>query len=626
VKKILIVLLLGILCLSMSFAFSLKVAATSAPADIVYSVPITLTNTQSVATFAPYQQMISLDSSKYSSYEASNLQNVEFYTSTGSVIPSWLESGDSSSSSHTVYWLNLPNGIPAKSSVTIYLGFASTTTNLFNSQTTGEAPTLSSIYGQYDDGANVFLFYDNFAGRTLSSLWVDNTAQSTNTYTVNNGITVQSATSADNMAAVYSVNTFSQGITEFYGTIPKGDQTGTFTAVTVGLHGTSAWDSDIGAVEGSYGLVSCINLSVQKDETLPVPGLSFGADNIYSLMVPSADSALRMAQVNYGSKISGTANNPSLPQPIGFQNQENTGIPLGPIYWVRERVYPPNGVMPTVAINGQSSSSVESAIWVPSPVNSVAVVGAAVVLMGAVSFVFSAVSNPLGGFGGKISEKTKGVIPDNIKSWLEDFVSSKRKLHIDEKSGSPFVPTKPETLAYGVAVVVMALAFSYVKVSSLGQLVTVLPVILATSVLVAFVKKFFSIAFMRSRGVWSEHKIWPFGLGLFLVTTLAFRVPFSSPTRNVHSSSKFTERFGAILSASEILIGMLFAGFFFILMKSGFNLIGSTGLAMCVIGSFFGTLPIAPMSGKDIYDNSKIIWASLFLATLLMYALWLILL
>lgn len=271
------------------------------------------------------------------------------------------------------------------------------------------------------------------------------------------------------------------------------------------------------------------------------------------------------------------------------------------------------------------SPAPSSSVWVPSPANAVAAVGAAVVLTGAVSLIFSAVSNPLGGFGGKISEKTKGLIPNNIKSWLEDFMSSKQKLQVEEKSGSPFVPTKPEVLAYGVAIVVLALAFSYVKASSLAQMVAVLPLILVTSVLVAFVKKFFSTAFMRSRGVWSEHKVWSLGLILFLVTTLAFRVPFSSPTRNVHYSSKLTKQLGAIASASEILIGILFAGLFFVLMKSGLTLVGSTGLAMCIIGSFFDTLPIAPMSGKGIYDHSKMLWASLFIATLFLYALWLLL-
>jgi outer membrane protein assembly factor BamB len=280
----------------------------------------------------------------------------------------------------------------------------------------------------------------------------------------------------------------------------------------------------------------------------------------------------------------------------------------------------------TYVATSNSSSQSNAEVWVPAPANAVAAVGAAVVLTGAVSLIFSAMSNPLGSFGGKISEKTKGLIPNNLKSWLEDFVSSKQKLHVEEKSGSPFVPTKPEALAYGVAIIVLALAFSYVKASSLAQMVAVLPLILATSVLVAFVKKFFSIAFMRSRGVWSEHKVWPFGLGLFLVTTLAFRVPFSSPTRNVHYSAKFTKQLGVIASASEILIGVLFAGLFFILMNSGFVLVGSTGLAMCIISSFFDTLPIAPMNGKDIYDHNKILWAILFALTLTLYALWLILL
>ncbi len=92
-----------------------------------------------------------------------------------------------------------------------------------------ERHPLSEVYGQYDDGAGVFAFYDNFAGTTLSLVWVDYSAQSTATFAVNNGITIQPAAKGDNYAAVYSVKTFSQGVMEFYGTIPeKGDIRGTF--------------------------------------------------------------------------------------------------------------------------------------------------------------------------------------------------------------------------------------------------------------------------------------------------------------------------------------------------------------------------------------------------------------
>ena len=121
-----------------------------------------------------------------------------------------------------------------------------------------------------------------------------------------------------------------------------------------------------------------------------------------------------------------------------------------------------------------------------------------------------------------------------------EIVSSRRKLNVTEKTGSLFRPTKPEALAYITSIIVLAVSFSYVKVITLNQIWALLPVFFATSVLVGFVQKFFAIVFMRSRGVWSEHKIWPFGLVLFLFTTFPFKVPFSSPTRSVHQSTKFT--------------------------------------------------------------------------------------
>ena len=116
-------------------------ADPSLPAGILSSIPIILTNSQAVATSAPFQQMITINSATYASQEAANLQNVEFYDSTGSVIPSWLESGNSNSATNSIYWLKLANGIPANSSIPVYLGFAGTTTNLFNAQWVGEAPS-----------------------------------------------------------------------------------------------------------------------------------------------------------------------------------------------------------------------------------------------------------------------------------------------------------------------------------------------------------------------------------------------------------------------------------------------------------------------------------------------------
>jgi YVTN family beta-propeller protein len=264
-------------------------------------------------------------------------------------------------------------------------------------------------------------------------------------------------------------------------------------------------------------------------------------------------------------------------------------------------------------------------VWVPKPANALAAVGVSALAIGAISLVFAAVSNPLGGLGGQLAEKTKGLIPDSIKQWLEEVVSSRRKLDTIEKKGPRFKPTKTEILAYIVSIVVLAISFSYVKVITLSQIWAMLPVFFVTSIVVGFVQKFFSIVYLRSKGVWSEHKIWPFGLVLFLFTTFAFKVPFSSPTRSVNQSSKFTERLGALVAASGILINLAFGGLFFLILKGGYVAIGGAGLDMCVIGSFFGTFPVAPMSGKDIFDHNKLLWAGLFIATTIVFAAWLLL-
>jgi YVTN family beta-propeller protein len=288
----------------------------------------------------------------------------------------------------------------------------------------------------------------------------------------------------------------------------------------------------------------------------------------------------------------------------------------------------PNPTAQPTSSPTQTSSSAPDLlqqVWVPKPANAVAAVGVTALAIGVISLVFAALSNPSGDSSGKVGEKTKGLLPDNVKQWLEEVVASRRKLDVVDKKGFLFKPTKTEILAYIVAIIVLAISFSYVKVITISQIWALLPAFFATSVLVGFVQKFFSIVYLRSKGVWSEHKIWPFGLVLFLFTTFAFRVPFSSPTRSVNQSSKFTERLGAIVAASGIFISLAFAGLFFLLFKGGYAAIGDAGLSMCIIGSFFGTFPMSPMTGKDIFNHNKPLWAGLFATTLIIFAAWLLL-
>ena len=272
-----------------------------------------------------------------------------------------------------------------------------------------------------------------------------------------------------------------------------------------------------------------------------------------------------------------------------------------------------------------STSELLQQVWVPQPANAAAAVAVSAVAMGVVSAVFAAVSNPLGSVGGTLAEKTKDLIPDNIRDWMSEVLSSKTEETAVEKAGSVFMPTATEILAYVVSIVVLALSFSYVKVATFDQIWGLLPVYLATSVFVGFVQEYVSIVYLRRRGVWSEERIWPLGLILFAVTTFALRTPFSQPARSA-STEKNTEQLTANASALGILISLAFAGVFFVLLEAGFAAIGGAGLAMCVITSFIGTFPVSPMSGKDIYDNDRRRWRRLFLLATIVFVAWLLLL
>ena len=80
------------------------------------------------------------------------------------------------------YWLRIAasqNFLSASAVNTVYLGWAGTTINaaniLMDGITTGEAPELApnaNHYGSKDNGANVFMVYQNFIGTTLPGGWV----------------------------------------------------------------------------------------------------------------------------------------------------------------------------------------------------------------------------------------------------------------------------------------------------------------------------------------------------------------------------------------------------------------------------------------------------------------------
>jgi hypothetical protein len=231
------------------------------------------------------------------------------------------------------------------------MGFASKTANIFNGNTVGEAPQLSSTYAEYDDGANVFTDYWNFAGTALPTNFDNQLGATGASYTVNNGITLSGADEE-----IWSTSTYSPSILEAY--IPTGYVGGgyavaitystTVPATTGSTHLiTNAYfiQNQIGGA-GDAGILK----TVAGTQTTLVSTATQGNPFIMSLTWPATGNI--DALWNYGQEESSTdisLTYDSAYITIGIINGESYTF-----QWLRTRAYPPNGVMPSVSFGSVS--------------------------------------------------------------------------------------------------------------------------------------------------------------------------------------------------------------------------------------------------------------------------------
>ena len=133
--------------------------------NTVYFLPVNIINSQGTDTGKNFQQLITFNAVPYQQIETDNLGNIRFYEG-NTELYSWCESGCTSSSTNATFWVKIPNGIPAQTTITINLTFEPSANSAINYDGVyaGEAPQLSPNYAEYDNGANVFSFYDNFVG------------------------------------------------------------------------------------------------------------------------------------------------------------------------------------------------------------------------------------------------------------------------------------------------------------------------------------------------------------------------------------------------------------------------------------------------------------------------------
>jgi len=320
-------------------------------------IPITLTNSQSSATPAPFQQLISIDPSTIgSSNFSSDLGNIRFYADSAFTQPlyAWVESGNSNSSTSTNIWVNLPNGIPANSSITIYMELLSVGTE-YDGVYMGEAPQLSSTYGKYDNGANVFNNYWNFSGTSLPSAW------SGSGYTVNNGVTVNAPGAVD-QANYIITNTASYNtnqITEFF--FPSGFSFGCPSGGGYGINEGWALKSDTGTDRSNiiqvvnYYAICATDFETVVSGTATKSG-SFTSDPSSFISTMYSTSAGAVFGIGTNPPLYNNSQSATLTSNIYTGNSyiylwsfdSNTSV--GPVDYIRTRALPPNSTMPSVSI------------------------------------------------------------------------------------------------------------------------------------------------------------------------------------------------------------------------------------------------------------------------------------
>ncbi len=342
-----------------------------------YYVPVTIYNGNDVATGSDFQEMLTVDSAAYSQYINRDWRNVEFTTGpdgTGTALSAWVESNPSNTATATTVWVYLPDGIAAQSNTVVYMDF--TTSNVMSaSGPTGEAPQLScnnpsdtasgcaaGQYAEYDNGASVFSFYDNFAGVSDSNWAYTDGTGSSDPVSVDNGVTISPGAA--------------NGALEFY-TTSNLDGIWGMVAFDLyakpGAHTTSSNGNgytEIGGFEYNgaflYGLYASSGSSYYSVSEYEGDGQVL---TDYPTGLGTPDPALGVYSILRGPNLDGwytqtftTLNyadtyNAYFVDPLGAANgpfEIIVGTTVAPTFmqWFRMRVAPPNGDMPTASYGG----------------------------------------------------------------------------------------------------------------------------------------------------------------------------------------------------------------------------------------------------------------------------------
>ncbi|MFP3256744.1 MAG: hypothetical protein RXO36_02960, partial [Candidatus Nanopusillus acidilobi] len=383
---------------------------------------ITISNIQSSSTPAPFQQDIAICNGNpglgsnfayinnvtlFNEID-SNGQNVYFVNSSGNILYSWYEGQLTYNGVKCdVWWINLSNGIPANSNVTIYMYIGPNSSNYYQ-QYYPYVGTNKQVIGtmQYDNGQDVFIAYgyfdntfDGWSGYNYFGFWSPtatllgiemlNNGQNEGTYILppNNWnipkipliveeVWYNSGGAGANVIALFG-NTSQQIYAEYIGNTSSG-----YTPVS----NLSTF------VEFDYYIINGPNTFLKSAVTNKVLNstsfLTYGG-TIYSYLIVNSSYAqtgyyvynsnqvwapltlLDTYTVNNGYTYSNLNYNPYQYPTLEIGAGDHSSASFQYVEWVVARAYPPNGVMPSISIQPVSVSSTQTTSTVTTSTSTV---------------------------------------------------------------------------------------------------------------------------------------------------------------------------------------------------------------------------------------------------------------
>jgi len=335
---------------------------------LMASYQISVVNDTAQATPTNFQQLIQT-TLQYPS-------GTRFWSPTDGWLLAWLES--LSSTNQATIWVKIPSSIPPNGTYQLYMTQDSTLG--FNVNYLGEAPQLSSSYAQYDNGANVFNFYDNFAGTSLNTTTWSNvgssgTSGSTSGISVNNGLSLTGGDGGDAGHETWIKTSLASGsftgplATDVYenspstatcfrwgltNSIPTTFGGGT-DSIGEQIYNDGNWYTDTGNSSG--GTQNQIGSWSSLANTYVIWGFE-ATESVVYYFDPNTHTQLSNPGQTITTTIPTYSSSISLSLTNGYTN---------PIYvkWVRTRAYPPNGTMPSVSLGTTQYSGELITVSVP---------------------------------------------------------------------------------------------------------------------------------------------------------------------------------------------------------------------------------------------------------------------